>query len=121
MNIRDPQKFLETQWDWTPFNSCFGGTAIRISDIDGFVERNGKVLIIETKMPNQIVPKGQCIAFNRFSRIPGFTVLIVWGKPNHPVALQVWGKTGHIPTNNDQLNAYIARWFAMANRVGGAS
>ena len=119
-NLRDPKKYLDTIWDWTPFNACFGNTKIRITDIDGAVERNGKFLFIETKLPGQELPKGQRIFFDMLTRLPGVTVLIVWGKPNQPIEVQVWNKSLRRKTNANQLSDYLTRWFAWADRQRGA-
>lgn len=115
-NIRDWNKYSETFWDWTPFNECFGATRIRIMDIDGAVERNGKFLFIETKLPGQDVPTGQGVFFTMLTKLPGVTVLVVWGQPNRPVEVQVWGKTGRMAASQAQLTDYIKRWFAWANQ-----
>ena len=51
MTINDPVKFCAGLWDWGILNGCFGDTLIKPTDIDGFVERNGKFLFFETKSP----------------------------------------------------------------------
>ena len=43
-------------WDWSTLDGCFGNSKIRVGDIDGFVERRGRVLFIETKYPGSWVP-----------------------------------------------------------------
>lgn len=118
-NLRDPNKYLNTIWDWTPFNQCFGGTHIRITDIDGAVERNGKFLFIETKLPGQELPTGQRIFFDKLVKIPGITVLVVWGRPNQPIEAQVWNKSKRGKTDFKQLAAYLTRWFAWADQQKG--
>ena len=111
MNIRDPKKFLETLWDWTPFNRCFQGTSIRIADLDGIVERNGYFLVIETKLPNQEIPDGQRYLLDTLSQLPNFTVLIVWGKPNQPDHAAVWGSSPIKAKTMDDLIEYVTQWF----------
>lgn len=115
MNIRDPQKFLETQWDWTPFNEAFDQTRIRITDIDGAVERNGRLLFIETKLPGVEIPLGQKLLFDRLSQIPGVCVLIVWGKPNMPEKAQLWRRGEAVKTSREGMIAYVRSWFKWAN------
>jgi hypothetical protein len=121
MNIRDPQKFLETQWDWTPFNGVFAPTGIRITDIDGAVECNGKFLIIETKLPNQPIPTGQRLMFDHMVSLKCFTVLIVWGRPNQAEHAQLWGRGEKVRTTQRGFIEYVARWFAWANKKQVAS
>lgn len=94
---------------------CFGNTHIRITDIDGAVERNGKFLIIETKLPGQDPPKGQEIFLDGLSKQPDFTVIVVWGNPNQPIAMQVWGKSKRLWANTERLQRLIRRWFEWAD------
>jgi len=88
------------------------------SDLDRFYERNGFVLYIETKSPNVPVPKGQQIAFDSFVR-NGDSVLIVWGKPEKPIRLELTTPEYHHiyeNANNDVLWEVIRQWFIHANK-----
>lgn len=114
-NIRDPEKFLETMWDWTPFNECFSPTRIKLTDIDGAVERKGRVLFIETKLPGQEIPLGQRIMYDVLSSLPYAHVLVIWGKPNAPVAYQWWGKPKH-QGDLAAVKRAVRAWFEYANR-----
>jgi hypothetical protein len=115
MNIRDPQKFLENIWDWTPYNECFSPTKIRITDIDGAVERNGCFLFIETKLPGESLPLGQRIMYDALANSPLVNVLIVWGKPNRPEAYQLWPKEKRAG-GFSAVFRIIQQWFQYANR-----
>lgn len=117
MNIRDVDKFRETFWDWTSFNECFSPTKIRITDIDGAVERGGYFLFIETKLPGEEIPLGQRLMYDALARLPRCHILIIWGKPNQPEAFQWWG-TG-LPKTKGSLTtvqSLIRRWFAHVNK-----
>ena len=112
-NIRDPQKYLSSFWDWTFLNDCFGDTKIRVTDIDGAVERKGYTLIFETKLPDQEVPQGQAILFDNWVN-QGITVLVIWGERNQPIAAQQWGQV-RVPADREWLRQYVRNWFAWAD------
>ena len=57
-NIRNADDYTASFWDWSIFNNCFGETTIRMTDVDGMVERKGRFLILETKKPTAEVPPG---------------------------------------------------------------
>ena len=63
--------------DFYVFDDCFPGN-IRMSDVDGFVEINHSFLMLEWKHNDQL-PRGQEIAFQRFSKIEGDIVFVVQG------------------------------------------
>lgn len=115
MNIRDPEKFLDTLWDWTPLNDCFAPTKIRVTDIDGFVERHGKFLVIEAKLPDNDVPTGQAIMFDAMRATGLFTVFIVWGETNAPTMIQQWGLTAPYAADLEELRRIVRAWFKRVN------
>lgn len=114
MNIRDMDTYVSQIWDWSFLNDCFGETKIRVTDVDGLIERNGHFLLIETKMPKQEIPVGQAILFEKFAREERHHVLIVWGYKNKPVAAQFWGRPV-MDADEQSLKAIIRRWFKYAN------
>lgn len=80
-NIRSVSGFLRSLPDWTEFNTCFDPSRIRISDIDGIVERNGYFLILDAKSHHANgVNAGQSILYKRLAAIPKFTVLVVFAE-----------------------------------------
>lgn len=92
-NIRSVEKFRQAFWEWAPYNSCFisaegQATGIRISDIDGHVERNGHFLWIETS-EKQDISIGQMRSIKRRAA-RGDTVVILQGKPNAPEFIQIF-------------------------------
>lgn len=116
-DIRDKELAL-VMWDWAPFRQCFEGTNICLSDLDGAVERNGHILIIETKYPNTPVPRGQAIMFRALAEKPGVTVMIVWGKKNEPERLQYVGDSHIYEVDLVDMMAHVHDWFMKANEAG---
>lgn len=117
-NIRNDETYLASFWDWTFLNQCFAPTNIRVSDIDGIVERNGRFLFIETKHPGEKIPQGQAILHDQLLRTGRFSVLMIWGNPNHPVRFQLRenGKTVEEEGSTDVIAAIVRGWFERANR-----
>ena len=67
------------QPDLTVLDECFPGR-IAMTDVDGLVEINGRFLFIEWKRRGD-VPAGQRIMFERLTRHPEFTILVILGDP----------------------------------------
>ncbi len=89
MTINNPDKYLEGVWDWSILKGCFGSTKIEPTDIDGFVERKGRFLVIEAKQPGVPIKQGQMWTFNALRNTRLFTIIIVWGEQNRPEEMQV--------------------------------
>ena len=116
------------------FDHCFPGK-IGMTDIDGAVERNGHLLILETKLPDQDVERGQVIMFENITRGTDRVVaIVVWTrKPDFSdgeLKWQRWWK-GKAKTPNpepikfEQLCDGFRRWCDWADghrhpRRGGA-
>jgi len=67
------------QPDLTVLDECFPGR-IAMTDVNGLVEINGRFLLIEWKRRGD-VPIGQRIMFERLTRHPEFTILVILGDP----------------------------------------
>lgn len=78
MTIHNPELFDKGIWDWGFLDRCFAPSRIKVSDIDGITERNGKLLILETKARGVELKTGQLILFRQLVRA-GNHVLIIWG------------------------------------------
>lgn len=87
-NIRSIPSFIRGLWDWTFLNSCFvrrngQPTRIRVSDVDGLVERGGHFLFLECKPDRwddeHEIPRGQQLTHDALLRTGAFTVIVVWG------------------------------------------
>jgi hypothetical protein len=119
-NIRNESSFTGSFWDWGPFNKLFKYN-IRISDIDGVVERNGHVLYIETKSAGVSIPEGQKRLHDAWIK-KGDTVLIVWGDPNQPQRATLRHgvcNEEHDTCDMTDLDSIISRWFAWADSKRG--
>lgn len=118
MTIEDPAKFCAGLWDWGELTGCFGETRIMPTDLDGFVERNGKFLVLETKAPGAAIPKGQQITFDRLVSTGFFTVVVVWGETNKPQRILLMTsqitKTYQV-ADMAMLRWIVSSWFQWAN------
>lgn len=110
-NIRDMQKFVSAICDWGPLNDCFQGK-VRISDIDGMVERNGFFVFLEQKGAQMQIPVGQDIALSRLAQIQQFTVLIIFGNldQEHGLEIRRGGKKWIIRSNLTVLKNCLSAW-----------
>ncbi len=118
MTIRNTDHFMSQLWDWGLLDKCFSPTKIKATDIDGFIERNKKFLVIETKSHNAIVPLGQQIMFNNMIETGLFTILVIWGEANQPEkCLLMTRKTTKefLSITEAELTALVKKWFDYAN------
>lgn len=120
MTIRNLKSYTEALWDWGFLNSCFGGTKIRVSDVDGVVERKGKFLFIEAKRPNASIPGGQQRLFRALAK-SGCSIFLIWGDQNKPERLSVWypGRDNPEkpkPANQEAVADMVRRWFKYADK-----
>lgn len=120
-NLRNDYAYKNSLWDWTPLNECFQGTNIRVTDIDGLVERNGKFLVIETKKPGDEIPQGQFITFDALLNTGVFTIFVVWGSRGVPQEIRVFTRDGrnnkhYITADMKLLQKIVTEWFRFADR-----
>ncbi|MAH51417.1 hypothetical protein CMI37_36715 [Candidatus Pacearchaeota archaeon] len=123
--ILHPKKFRQSlppgydgafDWSWT--DGCFGNTTIAPMDIDGVVERHGRILVFETKDVGVEVKKGQLITLTSLYKMGDFTVMFIWGK-TEPETVEVW----YPPPYNYKRNytgvawarKVVAWWFEYAS------
>lgn len=124
MTIRNANQFMAGIWDWAILDGCFGDTKIKPTDIDGFVERKGNFLILETKQPDAGVPEGQELTFKALVNKAGAVVIVIFGKQNKPERLRVYSSLypdglDVIDPKGERLRRYVSEWFRRAN--GGAA
>lgn len=121
MTIRNPTSFMEGFWDWGMLDNCFSGN-VKVSDIDGIIERRNSFLVIETKKPGVPIPKGQEIMFKSLQKLEKFTVVVVWGMKNNPVEMQVYYPNGQIsekkPADVNKFKDFVAWWYAEVEKTG---
>ena len=120
MTINNPVAFCKGLWDWAILDGCFGGR-IKPTDIEGFVERRGKFLVLETKAPGTSLPDGQRYTFEALRKTGLFTIMIIWGETNVPERIEIWSHAGyHGPYDVDleKLRGYVTRWYQWADCGG---
>jgi hypothetical protein len=120
MTIQNPEEYLNNIWDWAILRGCFGETRIEPTDIDGFVERNGRFLVIETKAPYVEVKTGQMITFKRLIDTGYFTIVLVWGKPGKPEKIVLMTRQTTIEYDSvdiEKLRKIVGSWFEWANHT----
>ena len=111
------------------FDQAFevGGAPPRFgfTDVDGQVERNGCLLVVELKMPGAPLPAGQRIMYEQATRRIGdaYRPYVVWGAPDFSGRLefQTWRSgrtTGRQRTTLSELEARFTKWFRWADRQG---
>ena len=67
--------------NWAVFNECFAPTKIKVSDIDGVVERKEQFLFIEVKQNTKSIQTGQKILFENLTRnAPHISVLLLYAQ-----------------------------------------
>jgi hypothetical protein len=119
MTIRNEKAFLDGFWDWGIFDSCFSNPKVKVADIDGFVERNGNFLVLETKQIGVPIPYGQQITYRQLTRTKLFTILFLYGPKNEPQEFELWRPNGTIlskkKTDIAEVKTFISRWFEWAS------
>lgn len=120
MTIQNTDRYLRNLWDWGCLDGCFGDSKVRPTDIDGFVERRGRFLVIETKEPTAKVSQGQEITFQALARTRLFTILIVWGHPGKPERIRFISARDeryYENANLDTLRRIVGRWYHFATNT----
>lgn len=123
-NIHNIESFRNGIWQWRPYNDCFfdhenRDLGIRISDIDGHVERNGHFLWVEATSKD-IVSIGQMRSIkHRVMR--GDTVVILFGQTNSPARMTIYrphseGRT--ISCNQQIVWKFFRGWMLWAEMNG---
>ncbi len=100
--------------DWGFLDNSFSGR-IKIGDIDGIVEANGRLLILEWKGINVPTPKGQHIMFTNITKISKIIVFVINGDTllNKPTHIKIY-KHGRIAydreCNEEKLKELCTSW-----------
>ena len=112
------------QPDLTVLDECFPGR-IAMTDVDGLVEINGQFLFIEWKRRGD-VPVGQRIMFERLTRHPAFTILVILGDPRTMAVerydvFQGGRRKGWRDCDLSELKRHVRAWSDRASCVSRAS
>ena len=108
------------QPDLTVLDECFPGR-IGMTDVDGLVEIGGQFLFIEWKRRGD-VPVGQRIMFERLTRHPEFTILVILGDPA-TMAVERFDvfrdgrRKGWRACDLPELKRHVRAWAERASRV----
>ena len=123
-NLRSRTVVAERLWDWAFINECIKPTQIKASDVDGEVERNGFILRIEAKPMGFKLTTAQQIWFRSLLRLrrPGphdthikaFTIIVLYGEPSVPEAMQIWPDEIRSCTMTD-VQTFVRSWFTWAS------
>lgn len=117
-HIRDFAKFINTIPDWSFINESLPGKA-RVGDGDGLLERNGYLLMLETKSYGATVPTGQDIMFRRLAERRKATILVLFGQDDVYTHFNLYVEGGDYVVGfctNDTINAFIKDWRAWAEQ-----
>jgi hypothetical protein len=88
MSIRDPVKFMEGHWDWKFIDDVLPGR-MKVSDIDGIIEKNRHFLVLEGKKPKIEIPLGQKIMLEALWKTGNCTVVYLWGEHSFVEEMEV--------------------------------
>lgn len=124
-NLRDRDVVARRLWNWAPYNDCFTRRA-HLSDVDGVIECNGRVLVVEGKPEDErgVAYAQGCIFSAMVAH--GFDVLILFGDPitGIPSSWIRWGKDPETrkqePCSVDDVREFMRAWWAWANAQGAA-
>jgi hypothetical protein len=119
-NIRDRAIVAGQLWDWGWLNVAFHPTRARASDIDGVVEQDRHILILEGKPHPYAWEEGsaQYRTLKTLSGKPGVCVLVLYGDPAGPHVRQAEQvipmgprHLPRVPASNDDVIRWVAEWF----------
>ena len=123
VSINNPEAFANSQPNWDSiFPRPVTNKAWRLSDMDGFGERNGQFLFIEWKSPGVEIDwtKGQGFALMRLAHTDHCSVLVLWGTaPDGPVVAYQRPKLdteSHQVADREHIKVYEA-WYKRADNL----
>jgi hypothetical protein len=124
MTIRNIDHYVAALWDWDCLSGCFGNSRIRVSDLDGIIERNGRFLVLEAKSHGASVSTGQRRMFDEMAKTGVFTIIVLFGETNNPQRMRVTTQQedGRVVSVEKQASMadvrdMVQRWYRFANTV----
>lgn len=104
--------------DWGFLDTAFPGN-IRVSDMDGWVEKNGNLLLLEWKRTGASLPIGQEIAFKNLSNQNSIIAFVLHGDPRESIVERISiyqnGRVVHdAEGSNEILRGYCSAWIEKA-------
>lgn len=114
--------YVKTQTpDWGFLDSSFSNK-IRVGDIDGIVEANGRLLILEWKSFIGDIPVGQRIMFEKITALSQIIVFVISGDPveSVPEHISIYSN-GSVVADEDcdkeKLRKYCTAWETKSRRT----
>lgn len=114
-NLRSRDAYAAAARDWCFLNPAFAPSRVRVSDVDGIVERHGHFLVLESKPSRSGLSEGQAILLRELSDL-GFLVLVVWGPAEEIFWAQIVGFTQRMNATDKTVCRIVEAWFGEANR-----
>lgn len=119
--IRTPAAYLKAalRRRTERFDACFP-RGIAFGDVDSFVEVGGHFLVIEWKLGDQVLPRGQGLALARLAKQPRTTVWVLWTDADGTITHGLDMAKPHrcrVATDEDRVGDAIRRWVAAAEGV----
>lgn len=119
-NIRNMDAYSNSFWDWSFLNGAFGGSSIKVSDVDGMVERGGNFLMIEGKKGGLLSP-GQKIMYRSWVN-RGNAFLLLSGMDHDDKNMVIYAAGGPWPQKGamfqgkqDTVRQLCGDWYQWAN------
>jgi len=106
--------------NWGFLDSSFSGK-ITVGDIDGIVEANGKLLVLEWKTTGACIPSGQEIMFVKATNCGKITVIVIWGDPeettvSHSQSFVKGIQNKKIEAGEDDIKSMCVAWESWARK-----
>lgn len=101
---------------WDDLIECFP-RGIRPTDVDGLVEINGHVLVMEEKAAGKSPDNGQRLALRSLSRLPLVTLLYIRpGRASEMEMNVIDGErvTGFCACTREELRQFLREWVSLA-------
>jgi len=100
--------------DWGFLDSALSGK-IRVTDIDGAVEANGHLLILEWKSTHATLTLGQQIMFKNITKNSRITVFVLYGDPELSIAKRITlfidgEERPSQECSNEELKKWVTHW-----------
>lgn len=127
MSYKDRQNYKVPWHDYDLFSSCFGLSKIMPTDLDFIVEVKNKFLCLELKQEHKKIFIGQFILLQKLSKIPNFTVAVLYHKPRikcnqcgsiHDIpeftAMSIYPKCKLKSIDNTGVKAFVKHWYEAA-------
>lgn len=118
MAINNMAAYMAAVWDWSWLQGCFGQT-IKVSDVDGMVERRGNFLMLEGKKGG-VVSVGQRIMHEQWVKNGG-SLIVINGMDHQDTNMIVtasggpWSAPIVTQGGRDVVRRLCSDWYQWAN------